>query len=353
MSDYILNAWYVAACSHEIDADALFARRLLDKPVVFYRTAAGDPVALLDRCPHRFAYLSKGRRMGDQIECIYHGLRFGPDGVCTRSPYQLSPPAKAVVQTFPVVERHRMIWIWMGDHALADPALIPDHGHMDNDAKRPLVWHVTFDGNWKLGNDNLMELTHLFWLHSSTIGGWKEDAGQTPGEKYSARVEGGTVLSRTFNANVQTPSTFYNGIAPGQPYDSWNDTVWIAPGNMKFTMGAVPTGAQPVTQTPYMVQTHCITPETATSSHYFSGFSRIFQLDGGPEVDERFIAFFKGIFEREDGPMMADIQALMGDADLLDLDPLILPRDSGAILVRRLVAQRLAEERKIVTATIS
>ena len=86
MADYILNAWYVAACGHEVGAEALCARRLLDRPVVLYRTEAGNPVALLDRCPHRFAYLSKGRRIGDQIECIYHGLRFGPDGACTRSP---------------------------------------------------------------------------------------------------------------------------------------------------------------------------------------------------------------------------------------------------------------------------
>ncbi len=353
MADYILNAWYVAACSHEVGAEALFARRLLDKPVVFYRTAAGDPVALLDRCPHRFAYLSKGRLMGDQIECIYHGLRFGPDGVCTRSPYQKSPPAKAVVQSFPVVERHRMIWIWMGDPALADPALIPDHGHMDDAAMRPIVWHVTFAGNWQLGNDNLMELTHLFWLHTSTIGGWKEDAGSTTGEKYSARIEDGKVHSRTFVPDVQRPSVFYNGVPEGQAFDQWNDTLWVAPANMTFTMGAVPVGAPPVTNQPYMVQTHCITPETATSSHYFSGMARIFQLEGGPEVDERLIAFFGGIFDREDGPMMADIQTQMGDADLLDLDPVILPRDSGAILVRRMVAQRLAEEAGRASAKVA
>lgn len=353
MADYILNAWYVAACSHEVGEAGLFARRLLDKPVVLYRTEAGDPVALLDRCPHRFAYLSKGRRIGDQIECIYHGLRFGPDGACTRSPYQKTPPARAVVESFPVIERHRMIWIWMGDPARADPALIPDHSHMDREEQRPLVWHVKFDGNWQLGNDNLMELTHLFWLHTSTIGGWKEDAGQTPGEKYTARIEGGKVLSRTLNTDVRRPSTFFNGVAEGVPYDSWNDTEWVAPANMKFTMGAVPTGAAHIAETPYMVQSHCITPETATSSHYFSGFSRIFQLDGGPEVDERFVAFFKGIFDREDGPMMADIQEQMGDADLLDLDPVILPRDSGAILVRRVVAQLLAEETEQVTVRVA
>jgi vanillate O-demethylase monooxygenase subunit len=341
---FILNAWYVAAGAGEVGAEALFARRLLDRPVLIYRTANGDPVALLDRCPHRFAYLSQGRRIGDQIECLYHGLRFGPDGACTRSPYQKAPPARALVQTFPVVERHRMIWIWMGDPALADPALIPDHSHLDRAQMRPLVWHVEFAGNWQIGNDNLMELTHLFWLHTSTIGGWKADAGATPGEKYTARVEDGKVLSRTFVPNIQRPPVFYNGLPEDQPFDQWTDTEWVAPANMRFTMGAVPAGASAVTERPYMVQSHCITPQTATSSHYFSGLARIFQLEGGPEVDERLIAFFKGIFDREDGPMMAQVQAQMGDADLLDLDPLILPRDSGAILARRLVAEQLAQE---------
>lgn len=78
MAEFIHNAWYVGALSHEVASDALFARRLLDLPILFYRTEAGTPVAMLDRCPHRFAYLSKGRRIGDAIECVYHGLRFGP-----------------------------------------------------------------------------------------------------------------------------------------------------------------------------------------------------------------------------------------------------------------------------------
>ncbi|OJY71639.1 MAG: hypothetical protein BGP16_13655 [Sphingobium sp. 66-54] len=344
MSPFILNTWYVAACDDEVGEEALFARRLLDQPVLLYRTGHGEPVAMLDRCPHRFAYLSKGRRIGDEVECLYHGLRFGPDGLCTRSPYQKTPPARARVRSFPVVERHRLIWIWMGDPERADPALIPDHSHLDDESLRPLVWHVAFDGNWQLGNDNLMELTHLFWLHTSTIGGWKPDAGATPGETYHARVEEGRVHSRTFVPNITRPPVFDNGVPAGQPFDQWNDTEWVAPANMTFTMGAVPVGAPAVTNRPYMVQSHCITPETATRSHYFSGLARIFQRDGGPEVDARLIAFFKGIFEREDGPIMADVQEQMGDADLFDLDPLILPRDAGAILARRMVAQRLAEE---------
>ena len=345
MTGFIANAWYVGALSHEVGDEALFARRLLGRPVLFYRTGHGTPVALLDRCPHRFAYLSKGQRIGDEIECIYHGLRFGPDGRCTRSPYQDAPPAAARVESFPVVERHRMLWIWPGDPVQADPALIPDHSHFDDQRAHPLAWHVRFAGNWQLGNDNLMELTHLFWLHTSTIGGWKPDAGATAGEDYTAHVdEEGRVHSRTFVPNVLRPGAFDNGVPKGMPYDQWNDTLWTAPADMRFTMGAVPAGTSQDGYRPYMVQSHCITPETETSSHYFSGFARTFDLDVDAAHDERLVAFFKGIFEREDGPMMADIQEQMGDADLLDLRPVILPRDRGAILVRRLVARRLAEE---------
>jgi phenylpropionate dioxygenase-like ring-hydroxylating dioxygenase large terminal subunit len=346
MSEFIWNAWHVGALSNELGPEGLFARRLLDKPVLFYRKRdTGEPVAMLDRCPHRFAYLSKGRRVGDEIECIYHGLRFGAGGVCTRSPYQEEPPARAVVETWPVVERHKMIWIWMGDRVLADPAAIPDHSHMDVDEMRPLIWHVKFNGNWQLANDNLMELSHLFWLHSSTIGGWKDDAGRTPGEEYSARILDGKVLSRTLTPHITKPSTFDNGVPAGTAYDQWNDTTWEGPANMRFTMGASPSGSPPLNTRPYMEQSHCITPETATRSHYFSGFTRLFELDRDADGERQYINFFRGIFEREDGPMMEDIEQQMHSTDLLAHDPVILPRDTGAIMVRRLLAQRLAKER--------
>lgn len=344
---FLWNAWHVGALSSEVGPEELFARRLLDRPVVFFRKReSSEAVAMLDRCPHRFAYLSKGRRMGDEIECVYHGLRFGADGRCTRSPYQEAPPANAQVETFPLVERHKMLWIWMGDPELADPTTIPDHSHMDREDMRPLLWHVKFAGNWQLGNDNLMELTHLFWLHTSTIGGWKADAGATPGEVYTARSdEHGRVLSRTFVPNVPKPGTFDNGVEPGVPFDQWTDTTWEAPANMRLTMGAVPTGNDPATLAQaYMEQTHCITPETTTTSHYFSGFTRIFELERDEAGDRQFMEFFKGIFEREDGPMMEDIEAQMESDDLLAHSPVVLPRDKGAILVRRMVAQRIAAE---------
>jgi len=110
-------------------------------------------------------------------------------------------------------------------------------------------------------------------------------------------------------------------------------------------MGAVAAGLPPEScAQPYMEQSHCITPETATTSHYFSGFTRTFELGRDAAGDQQFVAFFGGIFDREDGPMMADIEQQMFSHDLFAHNPIVLPRDKGAILVRRLVAQSIAAE---------
>jgi phenylpropionate dioxygenase-like ring-hydroxylating dioxygenase large terminal subunit len=30
------------------------------------------------------------------------------------------------VRSYPIVEKHRLLWVWPGDAAAADPALVPD-----------------------------------------------------------------------------------------------------------------------------------------------------------------------------------------------------------------------------------
>ena len=78
--------------------------------------------ALQDRCPHRFAPLSYGKLDGGVIECCYHGLCYDSSGACVSNPHGRLPGK--TVKTYPVQEKHKLIWIWMGD-AKADPAAIP------------------------------------------------------------------------------------------------------------------------------------------------------------------------------------------------------------------------------------
>src|ERR1700759_413051 len=120
-----LNAWYAAAWSHEIRSE-LAARTICDKDVVLYRGSDGGVVALEDACWHRLLPLSLGRLKGDEVVCGYHGLVFNSAGRCTYMPAQKTINPSAAVRSYPVVERHQMVWIWPGDPALADPDKMPD-----------------------------------------------------------------------------------------------------------------------------------------------------------------------------------------------------------------------------------
>src|SRR6478735_12814971 len=122
---WIRNAWYVAAWTHEIEPDRIHARTIIDQPLVIYRTSGGGIVALEDRCPHRFAPLSMGRLEGDNLRCLYHGMRFGPDGRCNEVPGQDTIPKQACVRRFPALDFEGWIWVWPGDPAKADEALVP------------------------------------------------------------------------------------------------------------------------------------------------------------------------------------------------------------------------------------
>ena len=71
--DFIRDSWYVAGWSADFTA-ALTPLRILDEPIVIFRTEAGVAAAFEDACPHRKLPLSKGRLIGETVECGYHGL---------------------------------------------------------------------------------------------------------------------------------------------------------------------------------------------------------------------------------------------------------------------------------------
>jgi vanillate O-demethylase monooxygenase subunit len=131
---FLRNCWYVAAWDHELIDGRMLARTLLEDHVLLYRGESGQVVALHDRCPHRGALLSKGRREGDSVRCMYHGIRYDATGRCTQIPGQDMIPPKLRVRSYPIVERNHLVWIWMGDPAKADPAEIVDFPYLSDPA---------------------------------------------------------------------------------------------------------------------------------------------------------------------------------------------------------------------------
>lgn len=177
---YVRNAWYVAAWSCDLEAEKPVAVALLGEPVVVWRAADGVVRAFEDRCVHRLAPLSLGRCEGANLRCMYHGMLFGPDGTAIEIPGQDMIPPNAKVRAYPVVDRHDWIWVWMGEPELADEALIPPavgisdpdwvlgHGQLDYAAEARLVC------------DNLLDFSHLTYVHAQSFGAGPEFAQHRP-----------------------------------------------------------------------------------------------------------------------------------------------------------------------------
>lgn len=169
---FVENRWYIAAFSDEVGREPI-GRTILDVPLVLYRTEAGAPVAMYGICPHRFFPLAKGRVEGDAVVCGYHGFRFEADGKCSAIPSQ-GTAAGFCQPTYPLVERGPLCWIWMGDRDLIDPDLIPpyeDFGLGQQGWHFSSANHFVVKARAQLLIDNLMDLTHLPYLHWHIPGG--------------------------------------------------------------------------------------------------------------------------------------------------------------------------------------
>lgn len=170
MSDFVKNAWYVAGWSKDF-GDKLKALEITGQRLVFLRTSAGTLKALEDRCPHRLLPLSKGKRIGDTIQCGYHGMTFSADGQCVRVPGQQNTPKSAYVESFPVHERHNIVWVWMGDPDLADTSKIfdlPEFSQAGWHAHQGEALHIK--ANYLNVAENLVDPAHVSFVHPTTLG---------------------------------------------------------------------------------------------------------------------------------------------------------------------------------------
>lgn len=168
---FMKNCWYVAAWSHELIDDALVGRTLLNEKVLLYRGNDGSVCAMEDRCCHRGAPLSMGRLEGNCVRCMYHGLLFDSSGACVEIPGQESVPPNLKVKSYPLLDTGRLVWIWMGEPALADESKIPDFPYLKDPAWHGHPDYLHYDANYQLIADNLADINHIAYVHTNTLGG--------------------------------------------------------------------------------------------------------------------------------------------------------------------------------------
>ncbi len=341
---YLYNCWYMAGWADELPEGGILARRLLDIPVALFRDQTGTPKAVLDRCPHRFAPLSMGKVSEGALVCGYHGLAFGGDGKCAANPHGPVVPALKV-DAYPMREAFRALWIWLGDPALASSTPLPELNFLADAPETAFSsGYLRGNGNYQLYVDNILDLTHVDYLHPTTLGG-----GVITRTKLEVYQDGASVSIQWHPMN-ETPSPLQASLfnSPGQRIDSWTEVTWYPPAIMKLISGAVPAGT-PRSAGGNVLNVHIMTPETAGTTHYFFASARDFAMDD-VAVNQRFAEVRNHIFSTEDGPMITAQNARMEGAEFWSLKPVLLPIDKGAVLVRRTLEKLIAEEQALVQA---
>jgi vanillate O-demethylase monooxygenase subunit len=331
------NAWYMAGWSAEV-GEALLRRRLLGDPVLLFRKNDGSVAALIDRCPHRFAPLSLGERHGDCVTCPYHGLVFDADGACVGNPFSGKLPAGAQVRTFPTAERDGIVWLWPGEPAVADPALIPDFSMLVIDGLAPVTGHIPMPANYEFGTDNLMDLSHIEFVHKGSFAG----GGVIFAGEHSVRQDGTKLHSDWWMPDVAAPPHTFGIYDPRMRCDHWLEMRWQPPASMYLQIGACARGGDRAGGV-IAHQAHILTPETAHSAHYFWASTRT--MPPSEAGDAMLYSVMSQAFVDEDKPIIQAAYDNLDGADFWDLQPVFLGIDSGGTRARRLIQQLIAQER--------
>lgn len=339
MPEYVLNSWYPAAWAAEVGR-AIFARTILDEPLIFYRTESGEPVALHGVCPHRFAPLDMGKLRGDAVECGYHGLQFAPSGRCSHNPHSDRDPGSVTIRAYPTVERHGLVWVWTGNEGRADPALIPDYGYLTAPGSRTLTGHMRMAANFELLNDNLLDLTHAQFTHANFFeGSALLDA------EIILEEEDGRLLQR-----YECPATDASAVKGASLAGVTGDLCqmlhvhWQAPGFVRNETGGR-RAERPDEIVILNYGSHLLTPETRLSTHYFFASTRTYGVED-EGIDEAWRTWHRIGFGEQDKPMIEAVQRAMGDrTDLMALKPRTFAIDKAAVRARQIVAElRKAEQ---------
>jgi len=353
---FVRRCWYVAAWGHELTKGQLLPCTIINEPIVLYRAQDGEVVALEDRCCHRFAPLSAGRLEGNDLRCMYHGLKYDRTGKCIEIPGQSFVAPGTRVRAFPVVEKHGWIWLWMGEPALADQELIPPAVGPEDPRFTLRFGHMDYQANYQLINDNLTDFTHLSYVHANSFGASEEFARTRPTVTPIAR---GIRVQRWIANAINSDSK----IAPQargvtDETENWQTYDYLAPGILLMYSAVYPKGTsdrlgrrdpRPEDGTPLSdnFTSQAVTPMTATTSRYF--FSWGPRAGVGSEVLADTMLSVANMAFAEDRAIIESQQRI------INFDPerreQLTNADLGPAKMRRVIEDLIRAEKETLAAT--
>lgn len=338
---YLRSAWYVAAWSQDLAREEPMAVSILGEPIVLWRS--GDSVvALEDRCVHRLAPLSSGRCENARLRCMYHGFLYDSSGTVIEIPGQDTIPPNARARKYAVAEKHSWIWVWMGDPAAADEALIPPAVGFDEPDWILGRGQLDYAAEARLINDNLLDFSHLTYVHANSFGAGPTFAAEQP--KITVLARG--VRVERWNVGTMGPS----GRRTGTRVDHWSSYDFLIPGVLLMWSGGFPEGtaqacsferpdyARAISGVSFTSQ--AVTPTGEKTARYF--FSWGPHRAHGDEAMRDVLMGMAGKAFAEDKQMIESQQRVIDRTPAVQVLP--TKHDRGVVLFNKLVARLVREE---------
>lgn len=328
---FLYDRWYAAAQSSAVKKTPI-AVCILGEPIVLFRLKNGQIIALEDRCPHRHAPLSRGELKDDTIQCVYHGLRYNQHGMCIHIPTQQQIPEDLKVKKYAAIEKHGLIFLWMQRQAKPQENLFYKFPWEEEEDWEEVFLQFEADFNYHLLIDNLMDLSHLAYLHKSTIG--IEAVAEHASQKTTRKEERIKVTREMLNIH-QAPThldlTGYNG-----KVDRWQSIEFCPPGYFWVQTGTAiaKTGLQEAKGNDLLIKrnsVHMVIPKTEHSTNYI--YKTVHKAD---RVTKEMLGIFK---EQMTNTFLEDLELLneIAACSTETQSKIDLSADSGAIQAQKIL----------------
>jgi vanillate O-demethylase monooxygenase subunit len=241
------------------------------------------------------------------------------------------------VQKYPLVERYKFAWIWLGDAALADPATIPDFHWVDDPAWVGVNGYHHFKANYQLVNDNLLDLSHESFVHEETIG--NESVAESP---CTVTLHGDMVRTHRDMKDIEAPPFYKRTTGFAGRINRWHTNHFTPPGFHIIENGSTPAGAPDKSGALERKVLNLLTPETDTSTHYFWSVVRQFNLDD-QELSDYIRKGISRTFDQDRDVLEAQQRMIGPDPDQATF-PVSIRVDAGPIQGRKLLQGMIARE---------
>lgn len=339
---FLKNAWYVAMWAQDLAPGQLASRTIIGESLVFLRKEDGSVAAMADRCPHRFAPLHMGKVLpGGRIQCPYHGLQFDASGACVHNPHGGGAiPPTAQVRTYPVVEKHLCLWVWMGNRA-PDESRIPDFSILDTALKAHMTRpdHIVVRAHYQLLVDNLLDLSHAMYLHDGILA----TADSANAEIKLEQTDDSVTIGR-YACGVPIVGLM-RAYWPHEVGDRFSEIRWTPPCSLLLYQGVCRAGQNAAEGSGYY-GVHLLTPETeSTTAYHFTAVR--FGVQTAPEDDDainrRIAETRRFAFAEQDAPMI-EAQQCNINASSRALTPALLSIDAGLVRCKRVLERLLQDD---------